>query len=83
YIRVPHGPIGLVDYEANGTPLGPRACGQDLVLGPLMPTAHVMVSETRMNGLTLLRAVSFIAALALMLAVIPFVAWSGEREPVA
>ncbi len=83
YIRVPHGPVGLVDYEANGTPLGPRACGEDLVLGPLMPTAHVRVLETRMNGLTLMRAVSFIAALALMLGVIPFVAWSGERDTVA
>jgi len=83
YIRVPHGPIGLVDYEANGVALGPKACGEDLVLGPLVPTAHVTVSETRMNGLTLLRAVSFIAALALMLVAIPFVAWSGERDAVA
>ncbi len=80
YIRVPHGPVGLVDYEADGLPLGPKACGEDLVLGPLKPTAHVMVSEMRMNGLTLLRAVSFVAALALMLGVIPFVAWSGERD---
>ena len=82
YIRVPQGPIGLVDYEADGAALEPRACGQDLVLGPLRPTSHVTVLETRMNGLTLLRAVSFIAALALMLVVIPFVAWSGERDAV-
>jgi hypothetical protein len=80
YIRVPQGPIGLVDYEADGTPLAPGACGDDLVLGPLAPTAHVTVSETRMNRLTLLRAIGFVVALALMIGVIPFVAWSGERR---
>jgi hypothetical protein len=80
YIRVPQGPIGLVDYEADGTPLAPRACGDDLVLGPLMPTTHVTVSETRMDRLTLLRAISFVVALVLMIGVIPFVAWNGERR---
>ena len=35
-----------------------------------------------MNGLMLLRAVSFVAALVLMLGVIPFVAWNGERHAV-
>ncbi|HLG49465.1 MAG TPA: hypothetical protein VKY24_24690 [Reyranella sp.] len=78
YIRVPHGPVGLVDYEADGTDIAPKACGDDLVLGPLLPTAHVAVLETRMNRLTLIRAIGFIVALVLMLAVIPFVAWSGE-----
>jgi hypothetical protein len=78
YIRVPQGPIGLVDYEADGTPLAVKACGDDLVLGPLAPTAHVIVSERRMDRLTLGRAVGFVAALILMLAMIPFVAWSGE-----
>lgn len=33
-----------------------------------------------MNRLTLLRAIGFAAALVLMLGVIPFVAWSGERS---
>jgi hypothetical protein len=80
YIRVPQGPVGLVDYDADGAPLAPKACGDDLVLGPLKPTAHVTVSETRMNRLTLLRAISFVAALVLMLGMIPFVAWSGERR---
>jgi hypothetical protein len=80
YVRVPHGPIGLVDYDADGTQLTPKACGDDLVLGPLTPTAHVAVSEMRMNRLTLLRAIGFVAALVLMLGVIPFVAWSGERS---
>jgi hypothetical protein len=79
YIRVPQGPIGLVDYEANGAPLAVKACGGDLVLGPLAPTAHVIVSEARMDRLTLVRAIGFVAALILMLAVIPFVAWSGEH----
>lgn len=82
YIRVPHGPIGLVDYQADGSELALKACGDDLVLGPLMPTARVSVSETRMNRLTALRAISFVAALVLMLAVIPFVAWSGEWHEV-
>jgi hypothetical protein len=81
YLRVPQGPIGLVDYEADGAPLAARACGTDMVLGPLTPTAHLSVSETRMNRLTLLRAIGFVVALALMLAVIPFVAWGGERRP--
>jgi hypothetical protein len=80
YIRVPHGPVGLVDYEADGTELAPKACGDDLVLGPLLPTAHVAVLETRMNRLTLIRAIGFIVALVLMLAVIPFIAWSGEHR---
>jgi hypothetical protein len=80
YIRVPHAPIGLVDYDADGSKIAPKACGDDLVLGPLPPTAHVTVSEMRMNRLMLLRAISFVVALALMLAVIPFVAWSGERQ---
>jgi hypothetical protein len=80
FLRVAHGPVGLVDYIADGSELEPRACGDDLVLGPLTPTAHVTVSETRMNRLTLLRAVGFIAALVLMIGMIPFVAWSGERR---
>jgi hypothetical protein len=80
YIRVPHGPVGLVDYEADGSELAPKACGDDLVLGPLLPTAHVAVLETRMNRLTLIRAIGFIVALVLMLAVIPFIAWSGEHR---
>ena len=80
YIRVPQGPIGLVDYEADGTRLVVKACGDDLVLGPLAPTAHVLVSEARMDDLTLGRAIGFVGALILMLAVIPFVAWSGERR---
>ena len=80
YVRVPQGPVGLVDYDADGAPLTPKACGNDLVLGPLPPIAHLTVSETRMNRLTLLRAISFVAALILMLGVIPFVAWSGERN---
>jgi len=80
YVRVPQGPVGLVDYDADGAQLTPKACGNDLVLGPLPPTAHVTVSETRMNRLTFLRAISFVAALLLMLGVIPFVAWSGERN---
>jgi hypothetical protein len=80
FLRVPHGPVGLVDYAADGVRLEPRACGEELVLGPLPPTARVTVSETRMNRLTLLRAVGFVAAIALILWVIPFVAWSGERR---
>lgn len=43
YVRVPHGPIGLVDYDADRTQLMPKACGDDLVLGPLTLTAHVTV----------------------------------------
>ncbi len=80
YIRVPQGPVGLVDYEADGTRLAVKACGDALVLGPLAPTAHVIVSEARMDRLTLVRAIGFVAALILMLAAIPFVAWSGEQR---
>lgn len=80
YIRVPQGPVGLVDYEADGAPLAVKACGDDLVLGPLAPTAHVIVSEARMDRLTLARAIGFAGALILMLTAIPFVAWSGERR---
>ncbi|MFI5031719.1 MAG: hypothetical protein ACHQPH_13560 [Reyranellales bacterium] len=80
YIRVPQGPIGLVDYVADGTPIAVKACADELVLGPLAPTAHVIVSEARMDRLTLVRAIGFVVALILMLAVIPFVAWSGERR---
>ena len=65
---------------ADGAPIALKACGDELVLGPLAPTAHVIVSETRMDRLTLVRAIGFVAALILMLAVIPFVAWSGERR---
>jgi hypothetical protein len=80
YLRVPQGPIGLVDYEADGTPLSPKACGDDLVLGPLAPMAHVTVSEARMNQLMVVRAIGFVVALVLMIGVIPFVRWSGERR---
>lgn len=80
YIRVPQGPVGLVDYAADGVPIQPQACGEDLVLGPLAPLAQVTVSEKRMNNLTLLRAIGFVVALVLMIGVIPFVRWGGERR---
>jgi hypothetical protein len=67
YLLVRHGPVRLVDYLANGLPVQPRACGEDLILGPLPAGAHVAVSELRMNWLTLVRAVDFLLALLMIL----------------
>jgi hypothetical protein len=37
FLLVRNGPVGLVEYAVNGTPLQPSACNEDLVLGPLPP----------------------------------------------
>ncbi len=71
-VLVRRGPVGLVDYEANGAPVRLAACKEDLVLGPLPAGATVTVSELRMNRLKLLRTVGFFLALALMIWVMPF-----------
>ena len=67
YLLVRHGPVGLVDYVANDMLIQPRACGADLILGPLSVGARVAVSEGRMNWLSLVRAVDFLLALLMIL----------------
>lgn len=86
YLLVRRGPVGLVDYVANGILIQPRACGDDLILGPLPAGARVAVSEGRMNWLSLVRAVDFLLALLMIVFLgrhIGFVRDQAARMPVA
>lgn len=80
FVRVRHGPVGLVDYRANGERLAPAACDDALVLGPLPPAARITVSESRLHGLTLGRGVGLVVALVLILWAIPFSALARRDE---
>lgn len=71
FIAVPQGPIGIVDYRADGRDLAVAACGEKLVLGPLQGGARLQVDESRLDWLLLARLVSLGAML-----VLPF-AWSA------
>ena len=81
FVRVRHGPVGLVDYQANGVRLAPGACGDELVLGPLPSAARITVSESRLHWLTVGRGAGLVAALALILWAIPFSALAGRDKP--
>jgi hypothetical protein len=64
FILLRHGPVSLVEYLANGLPVEPAVCGDDLVLGPFVPDATVSVSEARTTQLNYIRVFGFFAALA-------------------
>ncbi len=66
YIRIPNGPVGPVTYQANGGRLQVKACGADLVLGPLAPGATVQALESPLAWLLLVRIAAGLAGLALL-----------------
>ncbi|MGE0423981.1 MAG: hypothetical protein AB7O88_17070 [Reyranellaceae bacterium] len=55
YLAVRWAPVGTVSYEADGAAVGLGACGDDLILGPLIPGARVQLSEARLERLLWLR----------------------------
>jgi hypothetical protein len=65
FVAVPQGPIGIVDYRANGVDLAVAACGERLVLGPLQPGASLQVDERTLDWLLLIRLISLAAMLVL------------------
>lgn len=79
-VLVRHGPVGLVEYAANGAAIAPAVCGEDLVLGPLPAGAVVSVSEAKTNWLNYIRVIGFFVALALIWWVIPFRRLSAESR---
>jgi hypothetical protein len=81
FVRVPNGPVGLVDYRINGVAVVPTACDGDLVLGPLPPAVRITVSETRLDWLTFARAAGLVTAVMLILWAIPFSALAGRAQP--
>jgi hypothetical protein len=80
FVVVRRGPVGLVEYSANGGAVQLSACNEDLVLGPVEPGAVVAVSEARTNWLNYLRAIGFFVSLALIWWAIPFRRLSVERQ---
>lgn len=81
FVRVRHGPVGLVDYRADGVRLAPAACDDALVLGPLPAGARITVSESRLQWLTVGRGAGLVGALALILWAIPFSSLAGRGKP--
>jgi hypothetical protein len=81
FVRVRHGPVGLVDYRADGVRLAPGACDDTLVLGPLSAGARITVSESWLQWLTAGRGAGLVGALALILWAIPFSALAGRGKP--
>jgi hypothetical protein len=71
FLALERGPIGMVDYTANGKALSPGTCENSIVLGPVEPGATVRVSETRLDWLLAARAVE-LAGIAILLA---FLGW--------
>ena len=65
FVAVPQGPVGIVDYRANGVDLAVAACGEKLVLGPLQPGARLQVDERALDWLLLIRLISLAAMLVL------------------
>ena len=63
YLSIHRAPIGMVDYRADGRRPGLSACGEDLVLGPLAPTARVSVTHLGLDLLLIVRG-AVLAALA-------------------
>jgi hypothetical protein len=80
FVLVRFGPIGLVDYTAEGKPVPLASCKEDLVLGPLPPGAMVTASETKISWLNYIRAIGFFVALALIWWVIPFRRLAGKNQ---
>ena len=55
YMAVPQAPIGIVNYLVDGKAAAPGACGENLMLGPLLPGATVRVTEGTIAALLWLR----------------------------
>jgi hypothetical protein len=55
YLSIHRAPIGMVDYRADGRRPGLAACGEDLVLGPLAPSARVSVTHLGLDLLLIVR----------------------------
>lgn len=53
YLTVRGAPFGMVGYEADGTALIPRACGDSLRLGPLPAGAEIRMTEAWLDVLLL------------------------------
>ena len=68
YLAVRRAPVGTVSYEADGAAVGLGACGDDLILGPLIPGAQVRLSETRLDRLLWLRLAVLLVVPLLLLA---------------
>jgi hypothetical protein len=81
FVRVRHGPIGMVDYRVNGRRTAPGACDDDLVLGPVLPGVRITVSETQLDWLTFARGAGLVTAVLLILWAIPFSALAGRAKP--
>jgi hypothetical protein len=67
YLSIHRAPIGMVDYRADGRRPGLSACGEDLVLGPLAPSARVSVTHLGLVLLLIVRG-ALLAALAAFMA---------------
>jgi hypothetical protein len=69
YLSIRGAPFGMVTYQANGTELIPRACGDRLRLGPVPRGAEVRMSEAGLDRLLLLR-LAIILVISLTLALV-------------
>ncbi len=71
FVALERGPIGMVDYMANGKVLSPGTCETNIVLGPVEPGATVRVSESKLDWLLAVRLVE-LAGLGILLG---FLGW--------
>jgi hypothetical protein len=79
FIAVRNGPIGFVEYVANGDVLPPSGCYDQLILGPLKLDSRVWVVEDRVNQLLQFRAIGLVAGLVVILLVYFWIPSSGRN----
>jgi hypothetical protein len=66
FVSVENAPVGMVNYEMNGTKLAASACGRDLILGPIPPSSTITADEGRLRILMVFRGLSLMISFLLL-----------------